>query len=124
MNESEDPEDVVLKFISCINSGDSEGLKALQTEDFTFIDMSGNVFTGRDGWEDYFSTYPDYRIHVRKILKSGDSIAIIGKTTGSHIEPKIEVLETVLWVAEITDDLVAKWRIFSDVTEARKMFEQ
>jgi hypothetical protein len=33
-------------------------------------------------------------------------------------------LETVLWVAEVIDDLVAKWRIFSDVAEAEKVFEQ
>ena len=124
MNVIGNPEVIALKFIECVNSGDSNGLKALQTEDFTFIDVSGNVFTGRDGWEDYFSTYPDYRIHIEKILKGGNSIAIIGKTTGSHIEPKLEVLETVLWVAEVIDDLVSKWRIFSDVAEAEKVFEQ
>jgi hypothetical protein len=123
MKASGDPEVIALKFIECVNSGDSEGLKALQTEDFTFIDMNGNVYVGRDGWEDYFSTYPDYRIHIEKILKGGNSIAIIGKTTGSHIEPKLEVLETVLWIVEVIDDLVAKWRIFSDVAKAEKVFE-
>jgi hypothetical protein len=120
MNQKEDSKAVTLRFIDCINSGDSEGLKALQTEDFTLIDMGGDAFVGRDGWEDYFRDYPNYKIHIEKILFCGSDVAIIGKTTGSHVKPKVEVLETVLWLADIKDGLVAKWQIYSNITEARK----
>jgi hypothetical protein len=120
MNQREDSKAVTLRFIDCINNGDSEGLKALQTEDFTLIDMGGDAFVGRDGWEDYFTSYPDYKIHIEKILFSGKDVAIIGKTTGSHVEPKIEVLETVLWIAEVRAGLVAKWQIYSDIEQAKK----
>ena len=120
MNQTDDSKAVTLSFIDCINSGDSAGLKALQTEDFTLIDMGGDAFVGRDGWEDYFRDYSDYKIHVEKILFCGNDVAIIGKTTGSHVDPKVEVLETVLWLADIKDGLVAKWQIYSDIAEAKK----
>lgn len=120
MNSAKDPKSVVFSFIDCINRGDSKGLVAHQTEDFTFIDMAGDITRGRDGWEDYFTSFPEYNIHIEKILVSGNGVAIIGKSTGSHVDPKVEVLETVLWIAEVRDGLVAKWRIYSDIEEAKK----
>ena len=109
-----------LGFVECINTGDSEALTAYQTEDFAFTDMSGEVTRGRQGWEDYFTSYPDYRIHVERVLIGGDGVAIIGRTTGSHVPPEVEEHETVLWTAEIRGGLVAEWRIYTDIEEARE----
>lgn len=106
---------VALAFVEAINKGDSEALINLQTEDFTLIDVDGNVFRGRDGWEGYFSDYPNYRIIVQHILTGGNGVAIIGKTTGSQVAREIEEKETVLWTAEIRDGLVAKWRLYTDI---------
>jgi uncharacterized protein (TIGR02246 family) len=111
---------VALEFVEVINAGDPERLKTLQTEDFTLIDMSGNVTRGRQGWQDYFSSFPKYKIHVHNVFTGGNGVAIIGKTTGSHVPPEIEEKETVLWTAEIRDGLVAEWRIYTDSEEARK----
>ena len=111
---------VVLEFVKCINNGDSEGLKALQTEDFTFMDMEGDVYRGRDGWEDYFTSYPEYKIHVDNLITSGNGVAIIGTTTGSHVEPEVEEKETILWTAEIRNGYVAEWRIYADTCEIRE----
>ena len=111
---------VALKFVEVINAGDSEELIKLQTEDFALIDMGGDIYCGRDGWEGYFSAYPKYKIHVQHVLTSGKGVAIIGKTTGSHLAPEIEENETVLWTAEIRGGLVAEWRIYSDIEEAQQ----
>ena len=111
---------VALKFVRVINTGDSEELIKLQTEDFTLVDMAGDEFRGRDDWQGYFSSHPKYRIHVQHVLMSGDGVAIIGKTTGSHVPPEVEEHEMVLWVAEIRDGLVAEWRIYSNIEEAKK----
>lgn len=119
MGNSDDAVTVVMKFISAINAGDSKRLVSLQTEDFTFIDMAGDRFVGRDGWKDYFTDYSDYKIHVQLTLLSGEGVAIVGKTTGSHLDPSIEVLETVLWTAQVRDGLVAEWRIYSDLKDAK-----
>ena len=112
------------KFVEAINAGDPERLKALQTEDFTFIDREGNVEHGRQGWSDYFSAYPEYKIHVQQVLTGSSGVAIIGQTTGSHIPPNIEEKETVLWTAEIRDGLVAQWRIYSNTEEAEKKVQK
>lgn len=114
------PKSVTLKFVEVINAGDSKALVKLQTEDFTLIDMEGDVFRGRDGWQGYFSAYPKYKIHVQHVLISGDGVATIGKTTGSYIPSEVEKKETVLWTAEIRDGLVAEWRIYSDIKETKK----
>ena len=106
---------IAMRFVEAINNGDSESLIKLQTEDFTLIDADGGVFRGRDGWEGYFSDYPKYRIHVQHVLTGGNGVAIIGKTTGSQVAREIEENETVFWTAEIRDDLVAEWRLYTDI---------
>ena len=55
---------------------------------------------------------------------SGNAVAIIGKTTGSHVPPEVEEHETVLWTAEIRDGLVAEWRIYSDIEEAKEKAQE
>ena len=106
---------MAVKFVEAINHGDSKALIRLQTEDFTLVDAEGGVFRGRDGWEGYFADYPNYAIHIQKVLTGGSGVAIIGKTTGSQVPPEIEAKETVLWTAEIRDGLVAEWRLYTDV---------
>ncbi len=106
---------VALKFVEAINHGDSKALVKLQTVDFTLIDAEGDAFQGRDGWEDYFAAYPKYRIHVQHVLTGGTGVAIIGKTTGSQVPPELEAKETVLWTAEIRGNLLAEWRLYTDI---------
>jgi hypothetical protein len=115
----QDPKSVTLRFIDRINSRDSEGLMALQTKDFTFISYSEEVYVGKDGWHEYFSSYPEYKIHVEKLITSGNGVAVIGYTTGCHVGPVVEDKWTILWTAQVRDGLVAQWRIYSDVDEIR-----
>ncbi|MBU7046859.1 MAG: nuclear transport factor 2 family protein, partial [Theionarchaea archaeon] len=82
-----------LTFVETINAGDPEKLMSLQTEDFTFTDLSGNTERGRQGWHDYFSDFPEYTIHVKNVFTGGNGVAIIGTTTGSHLPPEIEEKE-------------------------------
>ena len=124
MNGKNEPVAIILDYIDCINAGDSKKLVTLQTEDFAFTDMGGSIYIGRDGWEGYFNDYPEYKIHVKHILMSGDGVAIVGTTTGSHVESKYEEKETVLWVAEVKGGLVASWRIYSNLEEVKKRLEQ
>jgi ketosteroid isomerase-like protein len=112
------PKEVALTFVDFINSGDADRLTTLMTEDFTLIDMEGDVVHGRQRW-DYFELYPKYKIYVKQVLTSGNGVAIIGKTTGSHVPPEIEEKETILWTAEIRKGLVSEWRIYSDIDEIK-----
>jgi uncharacterized protein (TIGR02246 family) len=121
---SSDSEKIALRFVECINAQDVEGLAALMTEDHTFIGHDeGDVSVGREtmkqGFAGYFEDFPEYRIHVSKVTRSGKDIAIVGTTTGSHIAPEIEAKETVIWIAKIRDGLVSEWRIFTDLDRLR-----
>jgi hypothetical protein len=93
---------------------------SLQTEDFTLIDYEGDESRGRDGWHGYFTECPNYKIHVDHILTSGNGTAILGRTTGSHVEPEVEERETIIWTAEISNNLVTEWRLYSDTEDVEK----
>ena len=119
-----DPAEIALKFVDCINRQDVEGLGALMTGDHTFVGYErGDRAQGREvmarGFAEYFAAFPGYRINVSKVLRSGDDIAIIGTTTGSHVAPELEARETLIWTARIEHGLVAEWRIYTDLEQIR-----
>jgi len=113
------PESVILEFIERINRGDSAGIASLTAPVYTFKDMEGRVYIVegaeaiKESWDEYLSAYPSYKILVQHVLRSGDGVAIVGQTTGSHLSPEVEQKETVLWIAELEDGLVSAWRIYS-----------
>lgn len=117
-------EKIALSFVEKINAQDADGLSKLMTDDFRFIDYEGNINEGREmmrkGFASYFSSYPKYKIIVEKICQSGNDVAIIGKTTGSHAPPEIEAKWTLIWIAKIENGLVAEWRIYSDIEKWTK----
>jgi uncharacterized protein (TIGR02246 family) len=122
---SRDPAAVALEFVDCINRQDVEGLAALMTEDHTFVGYErGDRTQGREvmagGFAEYFAAFPEYRIQVSRVLRSGDDIAIIGTTTGSHVPPELEARETLIWTARIEQGLVAEWRIYTDLDQIQE----
>jgi limonene-1,2-epoxide hydrolase len=119
MNESS-PSSVVVQFVEYINEANLSGIASLTAGEYTFTDVAGDVYIFRGAeavkrsWDEYLSAYPGYKIHVHRVLVGGNGVAIIGRTTGSHVAAEIEENETVLWIAEVQDGLVAEWRIYSD----------
>lgn len=114
-----DLETIALRFVECINNQDIESLASLMTEDFTMIAHNDEPEIVRQlmwqRYQSYFPHFPDYRIHIQKMAFSRDEVAMIGKTTGSHVPVEIEREETVIFIARIEDDLVSQWRIYSDM---------
>ena len=110
---------VALSFVDSINSGDLEGIASLTARRYKFTDSAGRVyvFDGEEAvkqsWNEYLSAYPEYKIHVQQVLTSGKGVAILGRTSGSHVPPEIERGELVLWVAEFEKGFVSEWRIYS-----------
>jgi hypothetical protein len=45
-------------------------------------------------------------------LGCGNGVAIIGKTSGSHVGPEVEEREILVWTAEVQDGLISEWRIY------------
>jgi uncharacterized protein (TIGR02246 family) len=121
-------EDTALQFVDMINNRDAEGLSELMTEDFVFIDYEGEVVEGRDamrdGFAEYFTRFPEYKIHPQKICVSGSDVAFIAKTTGSHIPPDLEEDETLIFIATIKRESVSKWRIYTDLEDVKERVRQ
>ena len=108
------PRSTVLRFIGCVNTGDLEGIASLIAEDVKFTDIQGDVYWERGFMANYLSEFPNYKIHVHHALQGGNGVAIIGKTSGSHVAPEVEEKEILVWTAEIRAGLISEWRIYAD----------
>src|SRR2546427_449958 len=84
------PTPAVISFIDCINRGDRDGLGALMTDDHTLTVLDEAPLIGRDAnldaWSGYFSSFPQYVIYPRAVVARGDRVAVLGTTTGSHLD--------------------------------------
>jgi len=114
----------VAEFIDCINQGNAQGVIDLIASDHTFIDIKGHVEKDYErivrGWNEYFEVYKNYKIYIRQIFELDDSIALLGHTTGSHLNLSDEVefhAESVIWLARVAEDKITHWQIFSDSIE-------
>src|SRR5258708_35479741 len=78
--------ETVIAFIDRINAHDVEGLGALMSDDYTFIDAHGNQVSGREkmiaGWRGYFEWFPDYYIEVTDVFEDDDRLALFGLAGG------------------------------------------
>jgi ketosteroid isomerase-like protein len=116
----------VLSFIDAINRGDLDTLAALMTDDHRLLILDEPPVVGREAnteaWHGYASAFPEYVIYPWRIAATGDRVAVLGGTTGSHLglsdERELEL--SVLWVAEVTDGRLATWQIVEDTPEARE----
>ena len=108
------PMSTVISFIDAINHGDVERLAGLMAEDYAVVfDEQPQVgrANGIEGWRGYATAYPDYVIHPHRLAVQGDTVAVLGHTTGSHLglpdadEEKL----TLIWLGVVTDGLIRRW---------------
>lgn len=122
------PVAAVISFIDCINRGDLDALTDLMTDDHALCVLDESPLVGRDAnrdaWNGYFSSFPDYVIHPRHIVSCDASVAVLGATTGSHLllSDDDELKLDVIWLAEVIDGRLARWRVADDTPELRDRF--
>jgi ketosteroid isomerase-like protein len=122
------PVAVTISFIDSINRGDIDALGALMSADHRLEVMDEAPLVGRDenidAWHDYAASFPDYVIYPRRIEAHDGVVAVLGHTTGSHLElpDDEEARLTLIWVAHVADGLVTRWRLVEDTIEARRQF--
>ena len=115
----------VLSFIDCINRGDLTGLVELMTEDHALVVLDEPPLVGREAnrhaWNGYFTSFPNYVIHPRHLAVDAASVAVLGTTTGSHLGllDEEEMTLDVVWLAEVRDGRLSRWRILEDSPELR-----
>lgn len=114
------PVSIVQTFVKYVNEGDLSGIASLVSKDLVFVDIQGRIFQEKEFMERYLENFPNYKIHAHHILQGGNGVAIIGKTSGSHVSPEIEEKETLVWTAEIKNGLISEWRIYSSEGYAQR----
>lgn len=124
---------IVKAFIEAINKQDIAGLSHLMTTDHTFIDSGGKRETGRDvmitGWSEYFRMFPDYKIHIGKIMGDEDLVAVFGTASGTYngkrgLIPENRIEMPAAWKAVVTGGKIELWQVYADWTEGYKIIEK
>jgi ketosteroid isomerase-like protein len=106
-------------FNSRINAQDLGGLSELMTDDHVFIDAAENVVSGKraclKAWQGFFAAFPDYKNTFDSMHATGDSVAIVGRSSCS--DPRLD--GPALWRAKIRGSQISEWRVFEDTKSNR-----
>ena len=118
----------VVDFVHCVNHGDIDGLARLMTDDHTLRVFDEAPLVGReanvDAWRGYAQGFPDYTIYPERIAARDGQVAVLGRTTGSHLGlPDAEEFQlSLIWVAEVRDGLVRSWTLREDTPANRHAY--
>jgi limonene-1,2-epoxide hydrolase len=124
---------VVEAFIAAINRRHPSELSDLMTEDHTFVDSSGRIQSGREnmtaGWKEYFRMFPDYEIHVERMLADKALVAVFGSASGTYNGKRGLVAENRIampaaWKALVENGKIKLWQVYADWTEGCKTIEE
>jgi len=124
---------VVEAFIAATNRHDLVELSNLMTEDHTFVDPTGRNHSGREtmtaGWKSYFEMFPDYEIHVEKLLADKALVAIFGSASGTYNGKRGLVAENRIampaaWRASVENGKIKLWQVYADWTQGCKTIEE
>ncbi len=124
---------VVKAFIAAINRHDPSALSNLMTEDHTFVDSAGRIQSGResmtDGWRQYLRMFPDYEIHVERLLADRALMAVFGSASGTYNGKRGLVAEnrismSAAWKALVENGKIKLWQVYADWTEGSKIIAQ
>jgi hypothetical protein len=120
--------DSVLAFVDRINGHDVEGLCALLDEGHVLVEGLGRSVVGRaagrDVWEGYVATVPDYWIRVDGLLADGAVVGIFGSAGGplandGRLTPENRWEVPAAWRAIVWDGGIASWQVFADKEPVR-----
>jgi ketosteroid isomerase-like protein len=102
---------IALKFNEKINQQDLEGLVELMTDDHTFIDSDGTIAKGKEvmkeGWNEFFKKYPDYRNTFTCVTIQNDVVVMVGYSTCSQKQ----LDGPNMWTARVSGRRISEWRV-------------
>jgi limonene-1,2-epoxide hydrolase len=124
---------IVEAFIAAINRRDPSEISALMTEDHTFAGSDGSIQSGRQnmtaGWREYFRMFPDYEIHVEKMLADKGLVAVFGSASGTYngkrgLVPENRIVMSAAWKAIVANGKIKLWQVYADWTEGMRTIER
>jgi ketosteroid isomerase-like protein len=116
---------VILQFIERINAHDVDGIVALMSKDYEFVNSSGDHFRDlqflKDTWRAQFQNHPDFKIRVDRVICDGECVGIFGFSEGTY-SPDGVLREENHWevpaafLGIVRDGKVAYWETYSDAS--------
>jgi ketosteroid isomerase-like protein len=107
-----------LRLVARINAHDTAGVVELCTADHVFIDSLGNRMSGaaqlEQGWNWYFTTFPDYKIEIQTVAAQGDTVLACGSASATHAPTRAAWRIPAAWRAKIAHGLVSEWQVYAD----------
>jgi len=118
---SSSPLAMAISFIDCINHGDVDRQATFMHERFELRVFDEPPSTGTEGWRGYATAFPNYLIHPHRMAVKGETAAIVGHTSGSHLAlpDEEEAKLTLIWLCEVRDGKVLSWTLTEDNPAAR-----
>jgi predicted ester cyclase len=124
---------VVEAFVSAINRHHISDLAQLMALDHIFVDSTGRIQSGREnmsaGWTAYFSMFPDYQIHVERMLADKAVVAVFGTASGTYkgkrgVIEENRIVMPAAWKALVEHGQIKLWQVYADWTEGWKTIER
>lgn len=110
-------ENVVRKFVDCINRHDGAALLHLCSDQHCLVDGLGQVVSGREklreAWSGYFEVFPDYHIEVETLLSSGRTVMLAGEASGT-LASKASWRIPAAWRATVRSNRIDLWQVYAD----------
>ena len=113
---------IVNNFVNAINEHDIDKMCSFMTDDHKFIDSHGNEVVGKEtmkaGWIAYFQLFPDYKIEIRELFLSNDTVAAFGLASGTF-QGSYNAKENywrlpAAWKAVIKNGKIYLWQVYAD----------
>jgi ketosteroid isomerase-like protein len=115
--------DTVGKFVAAINRHDVDGIGRLMSEDCVYVDSDGTTYDDVEqmiqGWPGYFKMFPDYKIEITDTFVKGDTVALLGKASGTYtsdgtLRPENHWEIPAAWKAVVAGDKIKLWQWIAD----------
>jgi dipeptidase E len=124
---------LVQQYIEKINNHDIDGMAKMVSDDSEFIDSLGINTVGRENmrkaWEVLLTFFPDYHVNIKDVISKNGTVALFGTAKGTLAtngvildENKFEIPAS--WTAVVRDGKIAKWRVYADNQNVRKLIEK
>jgi hypothetical protein len=69
----------------------------------------------KSGWQDYFESFPDYKIEISEIFERDKEFVLLGRASASFKGEKVKCWSIPsAWKAIIENGKVLCWQVFAD----------
>lgn len=125
--------EVVIRFITAVNSRNVESISGLISDDHKFTDSLGNVFRGKEvmtkGWINYLNLFPDYKIEVDEVYDKENKVMFTGKASGTYLRSDNQSEENhwvinAAWRALVENGKIKEWQVFGDNKPVYEILER